>query len=155
MAGSPRGASCLPCTAEGLEGSVWKLEGGVGDWYASGGVVVVVVVFLRSLPGLLLWQQLCKIASSALVVTVGFLSLSLSLSLALSLSAAFPPAQHGEAHLAPPRLGLIRTQSNGPFPLCCVLFYPFFFSFFFSLPVFLFSSSLFLSCPRAPIHHGG
>lgn len=43
MAGSPRGASCLPCTAQGLEGSVWKFVGGVlvREW-GGGGVPEVI-----------------------------------------------------------------------------------------------------------------
>lgn len=80
----------------------------------------------------------CKIASSALLVTVGFFSLSVSAFLSLPRSLA----RRGEAHLAPQRPGLIRTQSNGPFPLCSVPSSSLVFSFFFCL--------LFLSCPLCP-----
>lgn len=105
MVGSPRGASCLPSTAEGFEG--WR------EWWCGGGGCGGVPEVRTRTVAL---ATACKIASSALLVTMGFFSFCCSLSL----------AQHGEAHLAPQRLVLIRTQSNGPFPLCSVLHYPFF-----------------------------
>lgn len=134
MAGSPRGASCLPCTAEGLEGSVWKFVGGVlvREWGGGG------MVFLRSLPGLLPWQQLCKIASSALVVTVGFFSLSLR---------CFPScsAWRGTSGTAE-----TRPHQNTKQWAVSTLLCPLLSLFFFPLPVFLFSSPLFPVLPPVP-----
>lgn len=142
MAGSPRGASCLPCTAEGLEGSVWKFGGGVlvREW--GGGVVV----FLRSLPGLLPWQQLCKIASSALVVTVGFFSLFLSLRCLPSCSAW--RGTSGTAETRPHQ----NTKQWAVSTLLCPLLSPFFFP---PPSLSFFVSSFSCPAPRAPIHHGG
>lgn len=142
MAGSPRGASCLPCTAEGLEGSVWKFVGGVlvREWGGGG------MVFLRSLPGLLPWQQLCKIASSALVVTVGFFSLFLSLRCFPSCSAW--RGTSGTAETRPHQ----NTKQWAVSTLLCPLLSLFFFS---PPSLSFFVSSFSCPAPRAPIHHGG
>lgn len=69
MAGSPRGASCLPCTAGDFEGC--RVEGGGGGWVV-GGIGCGGAPEVRARPVAL--ATALKNASSALAVMVGLCS---------------------------------------------------------------------------------
>lgn len=125
MVGSPRGASCLPSTAEGFEG--WR------EWWCGGGGCGGVPEVRTRTVAL---ATACKIASSALLVTMGFFSFCCSLSRSAwrGTSGTAETSSHQN------------TEQWAVSTLLCPplsLFFPQ--SFFFCL--------LLLVCPCAPIHH--